>query len=58
MLPPKNYDTIFAISVYKTKDYRQNYNINLSFVYGGSKPPPYDEFEFIPINPNLSPALL
>lgn len=31
----RNYDAIFALSVYKMKDYRQNYNINLSFVYGG-----------------------
>ena len=36
------------------KDYRQNYNTNFSFIHGGSKPPPYDEFEITPPNPNLS----
>ena len=38
LAPAENYDTIFTLSVYKMKDYRQNYNINLAFVYGGSKP--------------------
>ena len=28
------------------KDYRQNYNANFSCIHGGSKPPPYDKFEF------------